>query len=75
MRAEKTDIRAADAEGKATGAISLNAKTVSVKSMDVDREEVTDDKLAAGSTRTLVSEKMYVGAEAKDIKSKKIQAV
>ena len=75
VRAEKTDILAADAEGKATGAISLNAKTVSVKSMDVDKEKLTDDKLAAGSTMTLVSEKMYVGAKSKDIKSKKLQAV
>ena len=74
-RAEKTDILAADAEGKATGSISLNAKAVSVKSMDVDKEKLTDDKLAEGSTMTLVSEKMYVGAKSKDIKSKKLQAV
>ena len=75
VRAEKTDILAADAEGKATGAISLNAKAVSVKSMDVDKEKLTDDKLTAGSTMTLVSEKMYVGSKSKDIKSKKIQAM
>ena len=75
IRTEKTAVIAADAEGKATGAISLNAKTVSVKSMDVDKEKLTDDKLAAGSTMTLVSEKMYVGAKSKDIKSKKIQAM
>ena len=75
VRAEKTDILAADAEGKATGAISLNAKAVSVKSMDVDKEKLTDDKLSAGSTMTLVSEKMYVGSKSKDIKSQKIQAM
>jgi len=75
IRADKTDVLAADAEGKATGSISLNAKAVSVKSMDVDKEKLTDDKLAAGSTMTLVSEKMYVGAKSKDIKSKKLQAV
>ena len=75
VRAEKTDILAADAEGKATGSISMNAKAVSVKSMDVDKEKLTDDKLAAGSTMTLVSEKMFVGAKSKDIKSKKIQAM
>ena len=75
VRAEKTDILAADAEGKATGAINLNAKAVAVKSMDVDKEKLTDGKLAAGSTMTLVSEKMYVGAKSKDIKSKKIQAM
>ena len=75
IRAEKTNVLAADAEGKATGSISLNAKAVDVKSMNVDKEKLTDDKLAEGSTMTLVSEKMYVGAKSKDIKSKKFQAV
>ena len=75
IRAEKTDVLAADAEGKATGSINLNAKAVSVKSMDVDKEKLTDDKLAEGSSMTLVSEKMYVGAKSKDVKSKKLQAV
>ena len=75
MRSEKMGMLAADTEGKATGSISLNAKAVAVKSMDVDKEKLTDDKLAAGSTMTLVSEKMYVGSKSKDIKSKKIQAV
>ena len=75
IRAEKTDVLAADAEGKATGAINLNAKAVAVKSMDVDKEKLTDDKLAEGSSMTLVSEKMYIGAKSKDIKSKALQAV
>ena len=75
IRAEKTDVLAADAEGKAAGSINLNAKAVSVKSMDVDKEKLTDDKLAEGSSMTLVSEKMYVGAKSKDVKSKKLQAV
>ena len=75
VRAENMDFLAADAEGKATGSISVNAKAVSVKSMDVDKEKLTDDKLAAGSSMTLVSEKMYVGAKSKDVKSKKLQAV
>ena len=75
IRMEKTTVIAADAEGKATGSINLNAKAVNVKSMDVDKEKLTDSKLAAGSTMTLVSEKMYVGAKSKDVKSKKIQTV
>ena len=75
LRSEKMGMLAADTEGKATGSISLNAKAVAVKSMDVDKEKLTDSALAAGSTMTLVSEKMYVGAKSKDIKSKKIQAV
>ena len=75
IRAEKMSLLAADAEGKATGSISMNAKAVSVKSMDVDKEKLTDSALAAGSTMTLVSEKMYVGSKSKDIKSKKMQMV
>ena len=75
MRSEKMGLLAADTEGKATGSISLNAKAVAVKSMDVDKEKLTDSKLAAGSTMTLVSEKMYVGSKSKDIKSKKVQTV
>ena len=43
--------------------------------MDVDKEKLTDSALAAGSTMTLVSEKMFVGSKSKDIKSKKLQAV
>ena len=75
MRSEKMSMLAADTEGKATGSISLNAKAVAVKSMDVDKEKLTDSALSAGSTMTLVSEKMYVGSKSNDIKSKKIQAV
>ena len=75
VRSEKMDFLAADTEGKSTGSISMNAKAIAVKSMDVDKEKLTDDKLAAGSSMTLVSEKMYVGAKSKDVKSKKLQAV
>ena len=75
IRAEKVDVSATDTEGKATGSISLNAKDISVRSMDVKKEERTDDKLAAGSSMLLLSEKMFLGAKTKDIKSKKLQAV
>ena len=75
VRSEKMDFLAADAEGKATGSFSVNAKAVNVKSMDVDKESLADSALAAGSSMTLVSEKMFVGAKSKDIKSKKLQAV
>ena len=75
IRAEKMDLSATDTEGKATGSVSINAKAVSVKSMDVDKEKRTDDKLAAGSTMTIVAEKMYVGAKSKDVKSKKVQVM
>ena len=75
VRAEKASFLAVDEEGKATGSFTVNAKAVDVKSMDVDKEKLTDDKLAEGGTMTLVSEKMYVGAKSKDIKSKKFQTV
>ena len=75
IRAEKMDLSATDTEGKATGSVSINAKAVSVKSMDVEKEKRTDDKLAEGSTMTIVAEKMYVGAKSKDVKSKKVQVV
>ena len=75
VRSEKMDFLAADAEGKSTGSISMNAKAVAVKSMDVDKESLADDKLAEGSSMTIVSEKMYLGAKSKDVKSKKFQAV
>ena len=75
IRVEKMDLSATDTEGKATGSVSINAKAVAVKSMDVEKEKRTDDKLAEGSTMLLVSEKMFVGAQSKDVKSKKLQAV
>ena len=75
VRSEKMDFLAADAEGKSTGSISMNAKAVAMKSMDVDKEKLTDDKLAEGSSMMIVSEKMYLGAKSKDVKSKKLQAV
>ena len=75
IRAEKMDLSAIDTEGKATGSVAINAKAVAVRSMDVEKEKRTDDKLAEGSTMVLVSEKMFVGAKSKDVKSKKIQAV
>ena len=75
IRAEKMDLSATDTDGKATGSVNINAKAVGLKSMDVEKEKRTDDKLAAGSTMTIVSEKMYVGAKSKDVKSKKVQVL
>jgi hypothetical protein len=75
IRVEKTDLSATDTEGKATGSIALNAKEIAVRSMNVDKEKRTDDKLSEGSSMLLLSEKMYVGAKKKDIKSKKVQVV
>jgi len=75
VRAEKMALTATDTEGKATGSINVNAKAVAVKTMDVDKDSKADSALAAGSTMVLVSEKMFVGAKTKDVKSKKVQVV
>lgn len=75
VRVEKMDFSATDTEGKSTGSLAMNAKDVSLRSMNVDKEKRTDDKLAEGSTMLLLSEKMFVGAKKKDIKSKKVQVV
>ena len=73
MRTEKVDVSVTDTEGKATGQVEVNAKTVEVKSMDVDKEKRTDKSLAAGSTMLLLSEKMYVGAKDSKTRSKQMQ--
>ena len=74
VRIEKTQFSATDTEGKATGSMSINAKAVDVKAMDVEKEKRTDSQLAQGGTIKTVAEKMYIGAYSKDLKSKKIQA-
>lgn len=74
VRIEKASFSATDTEGKATGSMSINAKAIDVKSMDVEKEKRTDSKLAEGGVIKTVAEKMYVGAFSKDLKSKKIQA-
>jgi len=75
IRAEKMDLAATDTEGKATGSVSINAKDISLKSMDTDKESHDDKALAAGSTMLIVSETMNVGAKSKDIKSKKVETM
>ena len=68
-------VESTDADGKATGSVSINAKAIAMKSMDTDKESHADSALAAGSTMVLVSEKMSVGAVSKDVKSKKLQTI
>ena len=75
IRMEKTVVSATDTEGKATGSIQMNSKLVEVKAMDVDKEKRTDKELAKDSKMLLVSEKMFVGARDKQVKSKKVQTV
>lgn len=73
LRAEKINLNATDTEGKATGTIAANAKTVEVKAMDVDKEKRTDKELAAGSSLLLLAEKVYTGARDKKTRSKSVQ--
>ena len=73
IRAEKMDLAATDTKGKATGSVAINAKAVSVKSMDVDKDSRNDSALAEGGTMTLVAEQMFIGAYSDSIKSKKVQ--
>ncbi len=72
VRAEKTLLSATDTEGKATGTISLNAKDVSLKSMDVDKDSRADKAPAEGGKVQLLAENMLLGE--KD-KSKQLQMV
>ncbi len=72
IRAEKTDLSATDTEGKATGSISLNAKDVSVKAMDTDKDSHKDSEVAKDGSVKVIAESMTLGE--KD-KSKLLQAV
>ena len=72
IRAEKTDLLATDTEGKATGSISLNAKDVSLKAMDTDKDSHEDKELAQDGKVQLLAENMLLGE--KD-KSKQLQMI
>lgn len=75
VRTENTRFLSADAEGKASGSFTANAKAVGMKSMDVDKDSLADSALTQGGTMTLVSEKMYVGSKSDKEKSKRVQVV
>lgn len=75
IRIETTDLSATDTEGKATGSVAVNSKVLQVKSMDVDKDNRTDNKMAEGSSMLLLAEKMFVGAKDNDNKSKRLQTV
>jgi hypothetical protein len=53
----------------------VNAKDITVKAMDVEKENHADSKLAEGGVMTLVSEKMTIGAKSKEMKSKSVTAL
>ena len=74
LRTENLAMLSADKDGKATGSVITNAKAITVKSMDVDKDSLADQKLAADGTMTLAAEEMNLGTPAKETRSKKIQA-
>lgn len=76
MRAETLSAAAYDKQGKATGQLSLNAKDVQIKSLNMKREEgkpPTDDKMAEGGTMLITAEKVIAGSKSKDNKTKTFQ--
>jgi hypothetical protein len=72
FRAEKTDLSAVDTEGKAVGGINLNAKDVSLKAMDTDKESHEDKEPAQAGKVQLLAENMLLGEKNK---SKQLQMV
>ena len=72
LRSEKLSLAATDSEGKAVGSISVNAKEVGVKAMDVDKDSHADSDLAKDGKVKIASEQLFVGAKGK---SKKLQMV
>lgn len=74
LRAENVSVVATTPDGKCDGSVNINAKSIGIKSMDLDKDSLEEKDLAAGSTMVLVSEKMYAGALEKDKnKSKQFQ--
>jgi hypothetical protein len=69
---ELASVAAIDKDGKAKGQISLDAKDIYVKATDVDAEKLTDKNMAAGSSLTLLAEKMYVGRMDADNQAKEL---
>ena len=74
LRAANLNLLATDTQGKSKGYAQINAKTVSIKSVDVDPKTKEDKQLTQGSTMVLLSEKIYEGAvDADKNKSAQIQ--
>ena len=69
---ELASVAAIDKDGKAKGQISLDAKDIYVKATDVDAAKLTDQNMAAGSSLTLLAEKMYVGRMDTDNQAKEL---
>lgn len=74
FRVENVSVVSTATDGKCDGTFNVNAKTIGIKSMDLDKDSGAEKDLAVGSAMVLVSEKMYAGALEKDKnKSKQVQ--
>lgn len=70
---ENIDFSTNECDGKAVGEISMNSKSISLESMDVDKDNGTEKTLTAGGSMLLLSEKMFIGSKDKDTESKLVQ--
>lgn len=75
VRTEKNDISATDTEGKATGKVSINAKAVDVKAVDVDKSSRADKDAAQGGALNVNAETINVTAKTEEAKVKKVHEV
>lgn len=66
MRASTISGDTTSTDGKNEGMLSLNAKRVEIKSMDVDKDKRTDKSMTSAGVMLLNSEKMYVGGSGSD---------
>lgn len=73
VRMENMEFISVDRDGKSAGTMTVNAKAIQMKSMDVDKEKLTDKQMAAGSTMVMASEKMYAGIIDDKNRSKHVQ--
>lgn len=73
VRMENLEISATDTEGKATGKVTVNAKDITAKAMDVKKDDRSDDKLASGGTLLLTAEKLFAGSKDGNNKTKELQ--
>lgn len=75
IRFESIGLSATETAGAAAGSVKINAKDIEIKSFDVKKDDRSDDKIAAGSSLLLTSEKVFAGSRDKNNKTKQIQIV
>lgn len=58
IRTEKTELSATETNGDAKGSVSINAKDIALKSMDVNEDDRSDNAIAYEGTMSLVTNKI-----------------